>query len=180
MNIITDINELNRLIRNQLMTQSELPSDRVRNALSTYGATLDKLLTKQEFDTICPCDELMLFELRTRENDADVSMTENKDTTISYYKSYLVYVILYGNNSATIMNKLIARLRTQAVRQALYEEGVYIEEVKNDSSVNEFKNDVMWHRHDTEILISCKMSIKQVTPDDVFETVSPVNIIKGE
>ena len=75
------------------------------------------------------------------------------------------------------MNKLIARLRTQAVRQALYEEGVYIEEVKNDSSVNEFKNDVMWHRHDTEILISCKMSIKQVTPDEAFEKVDPVNTI---
>lgn len=35
----------------------------------------------------------------------------------------------------------------------------------------------MWHRHDTEILISCKMSIKQVTPDEAFEKVDPVNTI---
>lgn len=176
MNTIADINELNKLVRNQLIIQAELPSDRVRNALTTYGATLDKLLTNQEFDSVCPCEELMLFELKTRENDGDVSMTE-VDDTVSFYKSYTLYIILYGNNGATVMNKLIARLRTQAVRQALYEEGVYIEEVKNDSSVNEFKNDVMWHRHDTEILISCKMSIKQVTPDEVFEKVDPVNII---
>lgn len=181
MNTIANIDELNKLIRNQLIIQAELPSNRVRNALTTYGAMLDKLLTKQEFDSVCPCEELMLFELKTRENDADVSMTENEDASISYYKSYSVYIILYGNNSATIMNKLIARLRTQAVRQALYEEGVYIEEVKNDLSINEFKNDVMWHRHDTEILISCKMSIKQVTPDNAFEKLNPVNIIiKGE
>lgn len=180
MNTIADINELNKLVRNQLITQAELPSDRVRNALTTYGATLDKLLMKQEFDSVCPCEELMLFELRTCENDGDVSMTE-VDDTVSFYKSYTLYIILYGDNSATVMNKLIARLRTQAVRQALYEEGVYIEEVKNDSSVNEFKNDVMWHRHDTEILISCKMSIKQVTPDEAFEKVDPVDAIyKGD
>ena len=41
MNTITDINELNKLVRNQLIIQAELPSDRVRNALTTYGATLD-------------------------------------------------------------------------------------------------------------------------------------------
>lgn len=60
-------------------------------------------------------------------------------------------------------------------------EGVYIEEVKNDTSFNEFKNDVMWHRHDCEILISCMMSIKQITPDDTFESVDPIDTIyKGD
>lgn len=176
MNTINDINELNKLIRNQLIVQSELPSDRVRNALTTYGTMLDKLLTKQEFDGICECDELLLFELRTREGESDVSMTENDDT-ITFYKSYSLHIILYGSNSATVMNKLIARLRTRAVRQALYESGVYIEKVENDTSINEYKNDVMWHRHDTDILISCKMSITQVTDDAAFESIEPVNII---
>lgn len=180
MNAINDINELNKIVRTQLIAQSELPSDRVRNALSTYGEMLDKLLVREEFNGICTCDSLMLFELRTRENDGDVSMTEVNES-VTFYKSYTMYVILYGDDSATIMNKLITRLRTQAVRQLLYEQGVYIEEVRNDTSMNEFKNDVMWHRHDVEILISCKMSITQATPDEAFEKIEPVDIInKGE
>lgn len=168
MTTIKDINELNKIIRTQLVLQSEISSENVRNALTTYGATLDKLLRKDEFESICECDELMLFELRTRENDADVSMTESDDT-VTFYKSYTVYIILYGLNSATMMNKLIARMRTQAVRQALHEQGVYLEKVNNDMSMNEFINDTLWHRHDVEILISCKMSIEQVSPNIDFE-----------
>ena len=122
MNTIADINELNKLVRNQLITQAELPSDRVRNALTTYGATLDKLLTKQEFDSVCPCEELMLFELRTRENDGDVSMTE-VDDTVSFYKSYTLYIILYGDNAATIMNKLIASCTASALRRGRVHRG---------------------------------------------------------
>lgn len=172
---IKDINELNKIIREQLIIQSELDSNRVRNALTTYGATLDKLLHEDKYESICKCDELMLFELRTRENDADVSMTEYDDN-ITFYKSYTIYIILYGDNAATIMNKLIARMRSQAVRQALYENGVYLQEMKNDISFNEFKNDTLWHRHDVEILISCKMSIEQVSPNVDFEEFGDLTI----
>ena len=176
---LTDINELNRIVRKYLISQSELSPERVRNALSTYGSTLDKLLQRQEYDSVCTCEELILFELRTRENEADVSITENDDT-VTFNKSYAIYVIIYGDNSAMVMNKLISRLRTQAVRQALYAEGVYLEKVLNDRSINEFKNDVLWHRHDTEIHISCQMSITQVEEDSIFESVDPINIYKGD
>lgn len=180
MTIIADINELNKIVRKYLIAQSEMPADRVRNALTTYGSTLDQLLQKQEFTGICPCDELMLFELRTRENDADVSMTE-VDGRVTFDKSYTIYVIIYGDDAATIMNKLIARLRTQVVRESLLEEGVYVEKVQNDTSFNEFKNDVLWHRHDTEIHISCQMSIEQVSADNAFESIDPVTTIyKGD
>ena len=175
MKAFADINEINKIIRAQLITQSELPSNRVRNALTTYGATLDKLLTHQEYSSICVCDDLMLFELRTRDNDADVSMTE-EDGFVTYYKSYLIYIILYGNESANISSKLIARLRTSSVRLALQDEGIFIEEVKNDTSLNEFKNDVLWHRHDIEILISCKMSISQITPDPQIKELGELQI----
>lgn len=177
---LTDVNELNKIVRKYLISQAELSPERVRNALSTYGSTLDKLLEHQEYNGVCICDELMLFELRTRENEADVSMTENDDT-ITFDKSYTIYVIIYGDDSATVMNKLISRFRTQAVRQALYAEGVYLEKVLNDTSMNEFKNDVLWLRHDTEIHISCQMSIAQVEQVNAFESVEPINIIyKGD
>lgn len=177
---ITDINELNKILRKYLISQTELPADRVRNALTTYGAELDKLLQRQEYDSINECDNILLFELKTRENDGDVSMTE-ADDIITFFKSYTLHLILYGAHAATIMNKFIARFRTQSIRQLLYEEGVYIEKVFNDTRINEYKNDVMWDRHDTDIYISCKMSIDQLSADETFESVEPVTTIyKGD
>lgn len=168
MKAIADIIELEKIVRKYLISQSEVKSEYVRNSLSTYGETLDKLLFKQTYDTICECDELILFELQTRKSESDVSMTE-ADDSVTIYKSYTVHVIIYGRNSATVMTKLIARLRTENVRLALRSEGVYVEEVTNDESVNEFKNDVMWHRHDCEVRISCYMSVSQTLKNVEFE-----------
>lgn len=174
---ITDINELNKICRKYLISQSSVGGEFVRNALSTYGETLDKLLYKTTYDGISPCETLILFELKARQSDSNKSMTE-ADDNVTIYKSYTLYVIIYGSNSATIANTLIARLRTAAIRSALYDEGVYIESVSDDESVNEFKNNVMWHRHDIKLNISCMMSVEQVSPDYAFESVKINEIIK--
>lgn len=180
MTVINDINELNKILRKYLIMQSQMPSERVRNALSTYGETLDKLLNRQTYDTICPCEELMLFELRSRKSPSDKSMTES-DGSVSFFKSFELYVILYGDNAATIISNLIARLRTENCRLALLNEGVYLEEVTEDESMNEFKNDTMWKRHDCSLYISCKLKVDQVMDDVVYDSINKVNIIqKGE
>lgn len=164
-----NVNELNKELRTILMTQSGVDGQFVRNALSTFGETLDKLLFKQTYDTICPCDVLILFELRSRENETDVSMTE-RDDTVTYYKSYELYVIIYGDKAADVANMLIARMRTEAVRLRLLDLGIYLESVSNDTSLNEFKNNVMFNRHDIRFNISCRFSIAQVSSDYSMET----------
>lgn len=174
MKTIDDINELNKIIRTHLVSQAEIASNNVRNALTTYGTDLDKLLEEKEYVGIGLTDALILFELRTNDNNADVSMTEN-DGDITFYKSYLIYVIIYGDDGKNVMNKLIARLRSQRIRQALYEDGVYLEKVTNDVSINEFKNNVMWLRNDFEIHISCQLRITQLSTDNDFESISPIN-----
>ena len=174
-----NVKELNRELRLLLIAQSEIDGQYVRNALSTFGETLDKLLFKQTYDTITPCDQLMLFELRSRQNNADVSMTES-DESITYYKSYELYVIVYGENAANVMNKLIARLRTQAVRLQLINAGIFLEKVEDDISVNEFKNNVIFHRHDCSINISCRFSISQIDSDYMMNSGTITLIKKGD
>lgn len=178
-NAFSDINELNKELRSVLITQAEIDGQHVRNALSTFGETLDKLLFKQTYDTICPCDELILFELKSRRNDADASMTE-ADDSVTYYKSFELYIIIYGDNAANVMTKLIARLRTQAVRLQLIDSGIFLEKVGNDNSLNEFKNDVMFHRHDCSIDISCRFSIQQVSTDYTMDTADIDLIEQGD
>lgn len=175
MTILSDVNELDKIVRKYLISQSQLPAERVRNSLSTYGETLDKLLFKQTYDTICACDELMLFEVKARKNDADVSMTES-DGTVSFFKSYEVYVIVYGNNAPNVANNAIARLRTENCRLAMLNEGVYLESVTEDDSINEFVNDVMWRRHDFSLFVSCKLQIDQTLESIEFEEIDQPKI----
>lgn len=176
---ISDIKELEKICRKYLISQSQLSGEMVRNSLSTYGETLDKVLSKMIEASICPCDALILFELKSRHSNSDVSMTE-VDESITIYKSYTLYIIIYGNDSATLATKLIARLRTEEIRSQLYEEGVYVEKVYNDDSLNEFKNNVMWHRHDFKLDISCMMSVEQTNVEAPFESANINQIIEKE
>lgn len=178
---ISDINELNKIMRLVTIQQSELDGEMVRNSLSTYGEDLDKLLFKTTYNSICPCDILALFELISRDSSSNVSMTE-EDDKVTAYKSYTFHVIFYGNDSATVATKYIARMRTELVRTALLDNGVYIEKVNDDKSLNEFKQGVMIHRHDVDVDISCMMSVEQVSTSIDFTEIDEPDIIiyKGE
>lgn len=177
MTAIIDINELNKIMRSYVMQQAELDSEFVRNSLSTYGETLDKLLVKQSYGSICPCDVLILFELVDRDSSNNKSMTE-EDDSITMYASYTFKLIIYGSLAETIANKLTARMRTANVREHLDADGIYLERVSDAKSVNEFKNGAMLRRQDIDIDISCMMSIVQVSDADSFASIDQPEIFK--
>lgn len=180
MTSITDINELNKIMRSYVMQQAELDGEFVRNSLSTYGETLDKLLFKQSHGSICSCDVLILFELINRDSSSNKSMTEIDDT-VTMYMSYTFKLIIYGSMTETIANKLVARMRTASVRERLDADGVYLENIATAKSVNEFKNGIMLCRQDIDIDISCMMSVKQVSDADSFASIEqPEIIIEGD
>lgn len=175
----SSVNELNKVLRQQVILQSELPAENVRNGLSTYGEALEKLLVKQTYDAYEQEDSFIVFELKTRQNESDVSYT-NYDDTVVYDRSYEFICYIYGNSSADVANKLVARFRTEKVRTNLYDNGVYLQEVKEPISFNEYKNEVMWLRTDVSILISCEFKITQVVVDDPIAELSELEIIVKE
>lgn len=167
---IDDIKELEKIIRNVLIEQSEISSKFVRNALSVYGTDLDQNTGDNIFTAIARTQALMLFELNAKNLSSDMSET-NADDSISYYKAYTVRIIIYGDKSPTIANKLIARMRTQYVRDSLQDKGVYLDSVSNADSIYEYKNGVMWIRNDFSIDIACTMNIQPVTSISDFATI---------
>lgn len=207
-----DVKELEKYLRNELITQSQLNPKRVLNALSTYGTELDKLLNESDnneeidetYDAITPCNTTMLFELEAKDSNSNVSMEDNKvndptalicsnslecdgavasdgnptlDTNITYYKMFSLKVIIYGNDSINLASKLVARFRSEATRNKLYADGVYLAEVSEQKTVNEFKNEMMWLRNDITIDIGIKQSIAQLTPEHTFADVD-ITILK--
>lgn len=175
---IYNIDEINKIIREQLILQSGLDGSHVLNSVSSYGQILDRLLQAAEYTSIVPSDEVILFELSARNSDLDTSFMLNDK--IQYDKAYLVHVIVYGDNSSTLVNKIIGRFRTEKVRQSLQQSGVYLESIEHSGTINEFKNDRMWIRNDCEINIYCRNEIDESEPSDDFSSFDSLTILTKE
>lgn len=177
---VSSSKELEKIIRLQLITQSELPGKKILNSLDVYGQNLNKNIDSNVFDSYSPSDEVIIFELFSRPSSSDISFTEEIDENISYYKTYELRLYIYGNTSTDLANKIAARFRTQLVRESLLQNGVYLEKIEEPNKINEFINNVLWIRNDVSILISCKFTIPQIKTDTSFETLNELKIIKEE
>lgn len=175
MKILQSINDIEKIIRKYLISQSQVQSNFVRNSLSIYGEALEKVLSEQIYNSINANDVMILFELKERQNTSDVSET-NDSNVIDYYKSYKIHVIIYGDNSTNIANNIVARFRTIYIRDILREEGVYLEQISDASKINEYINETMWLRNDVDIDISCHLQIAQIEQDYIADTLNDVLI----
>ena len=174
---ISKIDDINKIIRNCLITQGEIDGQFVRNSLSNSGPRLDKQIGENVFNSISHDNELVLFELILRQNDSDMSMTDGNDV-LSKYQSFSFNIIIYGDNSHCLAVKLISRLRSEKVRNELYYDGVYVEEVSEPTSLNEFKNDTIWMRTDFAIDISCRLEFSQIDIDNEIENPNDITSIE--
>lgn len=173
-NSIPNTKEIDKIIRNELITQSELDGKFVRNALSEYGIDLDKNRLDSVFESIESTDCCILFETQSG-NNYDVSLSE-EDDTVTYYKSFKIKIITYGDISDEITPKLVARFRTERVRNNLYNEGIYIESISNPIQLDEFVNGVIWKRWDFEIDISVRFEVNQISTYSDFDALNKINI----
>ena len=170
-----NINDIEKIIRAKLIQQSQIDGKFVRNSLSLHGEALDKVLNEQIYTSIDKNDVLILFELRSRNNDNDMSETNND--RIEYYKSFEIYVIIYGDNSTNIANNIVARFRTELVRTDLQTKSIYLETISDPTKLNEYKNETMWLRNDISIDIRCKLSINAIVEDYEFDTLNKIEIL---
>ena len=122
---------------------------------------------------------MFLFELRTRDSNSTVSYT-NIDEDIVYHKAYSLKLTIYGNDCENVANNIVARFRSEIVRNSLLDNGVHIEDISDSILFPEFVNDSMWLRSDLSIDISCTFIVKQISKDDNFETLSELKVIKEE
>ena len=104
-----------------------------------------------------------------------MSFTE-VDDSVTYYKSFSVQITMYGDETDNIAPLLVARLRTEAARDNLFNQGVYLESVSNPTQLDEFKNGVLWKRWDFEINISVRFSIAPVYAQNPMKILNDLTI----
>lgn len=175
--ITEDVEKVTKYIRSQVIKQSGVPAALVRDGTDEYGTILDKTINGTVFDSILPTECAIIFELEARNNDSDVSYTDDEGI-ITYYKSYTFYVKIYGDDSCNVANKTIARMRTEKVRRELWQNGVYLQRVTDADEVHDFINSRIWLRNDFQIDITVRLSIQQVSQDEQVEALSKLEIIK--
>ena len=126
-------------------------------------------------------DSVIIFELTSRPNSESNVTYENSENNLTYYRAYNLKVMIYGDDSPNVANKLFARLNSEIVKDNLQQLGVNIENITNPESVNEYINDVMWLRNDINIELGCKFEISQVSDETSFDSLSDLKIIiQGE
>lgn len=170
---ISNLKQIDKIIREHLILESGIQEEFVRAAHSEYGTDLDKK-NGSVFNSIEKSDTVMLFEISSE--DSEMSNSEETSEGLVYHLTFRVQVIMYGDDTLTLSKVLAARLRTQKSRELLHDKGIHLRTVSNPTKIEDFKNDTIWMRNDIEMQIACDMLIDKISDVDKFEQYAETNI----
>lgn len=161
------------LLRQSLIRNSGLDSERVLNSLSLTGTELDELLEDSIYNSIDHDNNTLLFEISPETSTSDMHEESlNDSATLIYYKVYSCHIIIYGNDSNILALELASRLMSNEVQNELYTEGIYVSDVSHPQSFNEFKNNSMWLRNDITVTFGLRYTISKIVEDNDYETIN--------
>lgn len=167
---ISEFNNITKSVRSFLIDLSQLNEQFVRNALSEYGSSLDKNDKDSIFTSITTNDLMLLFEISPTDNDDDVSMTEFSGE-ISYFKTMVAKIIVYGKSSDITVLQMIGNLRSDAARNKLLSNEFYLKDVSEPKSIREYKNNVLWFRTDFSFTFAVHLTFNQTFDGQEFKSV---------
>lgn len=159
--MISNVQELDKIIGNMLVKQSELDRKRVINGHSIRGVDLSKFVTENVKMSYNMNDSVIIFTIEPLNND-DINFTEEENEEIRESIYMEVKIIIYGSQSEFLAKKLKARFESEKVRYDLLNEDVYLTQINNVVSVNEFVNNSIWHRADFSFNITYEIMIQQI------------------
>lgn len=168
--------EIDKIIRKVLIEQSELKSKRVLNAISVRGQNLSKLINENEYSSYTLNDTFIIFETLSNPSSNNNVVMEEDDDTITCYSSFYIKILIYGNNSPQMVNKLKSRLLSREVIDNLYNEGIHIEKISNPEPIHEWLNETLWVRNDLTMQISCRESFEKINSDYIIDKIGDLNL----
>lgn len=175
---LSSIDEINKILRAEIIKQSELQGERVVNGYTVHGQDLVTKINKYCVDSYKPEDSYVVFELRPK--PSYITETDYNEE-LSIYSAYEFHLFVYGFNSTTLVNKLVARMLTQNCRLNLQNQGIYLQNIENIQDGTDFINDTLFPRTDLDINIYCQMKVNPVSDTGDFESLSEkLHIIEEE
>lgn len=170
--MITDLHEIEKIIRNTLIEQTNLSGTRILNGQSIRGQDLSKLVGEKIYKSYNLKDNVIIFNLTLRDdqnvNFTDIKEEENNVASVIKTVGTTIKLTIYGNSSINLAQIIKARFETEKVRYDLLVQGLYIEKIRNTFTTNEIINDTYWQRVDLTIDIDCEMEIQKITNFDDY------------
>ena len=170
---ITSESELDKIMRDLIIEQSQLPGKFVRAQHSLYGTTLNKG-QGDVFTSLKHEDNLILFEVHS--TGSIESISEKQSDGLKHFSYFEVQLIIYGDTSTILANKLCARLRSESVRDKALGKGVQIVDVSSQIELKEFKNGAVWIRNDIKLNIACTILITELINSNEADVISEIKI----
>ena len=118
---IKDILEIDKIIRNTIIEESEFEANRVLNAISVRGQNLSKLVEDNIYMSYDLDDLIIIFEVIPNPSFNDNVTMEEDDGSITNYSNFYVKIIIYGTKSANVAYKLKSRLLSRRVKDVTKE-----------------------------------------------------------
>lgn len=167
--------DIDSIIRSNLITQSQLNQKFVRNASSLFGTGFENDIN-DIFTLLKPSDTIIFFITSKRQGGNNVTIPDETSSIIQL-QSYAVKVMIYGNASVSLSSAIIARFRAESIRSKLYSLGIYLEDIVDEISIYEFKNSMTWLRSDFTINIACEHLISPIEEDEEYSELNTLNFI---
>lgn len=177
---ISNIHEIEKIIGDMLVKQSQLDKSRIMNGLTPRGADLSKFVTENVKLSYDLFDTVIIFEILSSEAE-NINFTEQEaeGTDIRESACFEAKIIIYGNESMQMAKKLKSRFESEKVRYDLLNSGLYLIDTSYASSINEFVNNTIWLRADWSFKIACEMKYEQIDTMPEIESTDDNYFIPG-
>ena len=144
--------EIIKVLRNTIIENSDLPAERVLNALSARGTDLSEILNHTQVYSYSLKDVFILFELLKDENGNNF-VTKKDDNSMLTISSYKFHIMIYGNGSNDYSQIIRSIFKQSSVALDLRGMGVHVTSVSSGETLNEFINNTLWLRNDIIVYI---------------------------
>lgn len=155
-----------KLLRTEIINQTGLDPYNVINAVTARGPDLLKFIDSKETYSFNLNDSFIVFELSEIVNSDNLYTSDYNNESNSYelnsYINYSFKLMIYGNYSHDLGQKLLLQFRSADVSLKMRNEGIFIKGVTFPTSNNEFINNTYWPRVDMNINIQTRFTTKSL------------------
>ena len=168
-------------LRSKIIQYTSLPTEFVLNGDSIYGPDLLKMINSSVGESPSLRDGFIVFEFHEIDS-GKIGAVQSGDLQMESLAAYGLFLKIYGDTAHYLAQKLLTVFKYPNTVTALRDEGLYITDVSQVGSLNEFINNVRWPRCDLEVDVLCRFQFdfeEDPNFDTEAETIAdPIHIIK--
>lgn len=172
--MINNLYEIDKILGNIIVEQSELDRNNIKNGLGIRGSDLSKFINENIYISPNIKDTIIIFNTELEDNP----ITEEKENEIVIDNFLNFKLMIYGAHSKNLAYILKARLESEEVRYELTSKYINLINIDNVISVDDIINNTIYPRCDLNIhLHIISKSVKKINSFENYENLGNIEIL---